>query len=74
MTAQSSRVGSLFAHEVHRGHGIDSLRLDNLRTRLSQNSLQEKVTKLWIDRCLRELGARGKSPAHVCGGTKPAMA
>ena len=26
--------------------------------RLSQNGVQEKLTKLWIDRCLRHLGAR----------------
>jgi hypothetical protein len=30
----------------------------SLRDRLSQNSTQEKLTKLWIDRCLRQLGVR----------------
>jgi hypothetical protein len=30
----------------------------SLRTRLSQNGAQEKVTKLWIDHCLRDIGAR----------------
>jgi hypothetical protein len=30
----------------------------NLRTRLSQNGVQEKLTKQWIDRCLRQIGAR----------------
>jgi hypothetical protein len=53
------------------------VRFDNLRTRLTQNSLQEKVTKLWIDRCLHKLGVRGgggKAGHHACGKTKPAMA
>jgi hypothetical protein len=35
----------------------------NLRSRLSQNGAQEKLTKLWIARCLREIGAR--EPATV---------
>jgi NADPH-dependent glutamate synthase beta subunit-like oxidoreductase/NAD(P)H-flavin reductase len=69
-TGEESYVFSCFNQD----QPLDHVRFDNLRTRLSQNSLQEKVTKLWIDRCLRQLGARGKSPAHVCGGTKPAMA
>ena len=30
----------------------------NLRTRLSQNGVQEKLTAQWIDRCLRQLGCR----------------
>jgi hypothetical protein len=30
----------------------------SLRSRLSQNGTQEKLTKLWIDRCLRGIGAR----------------
>jgi NADPH-dependent glutamate synthase beta subunit-like oxidoreductase/NAD(P)H-flavin reductase len=37
---------------------LDHVRFDNLRSRLSQNGVQEKLTKLWIDHCLRELGAR----------------
>jgi hypothetical protein len=32
---------------------------DNLRARLEQNSAQEKLTRLWIDRALRQLGLRG---------------
>ena len=36
----------------------------NLRTRLSQNGVQEKLTKQWIDRCLRHLGVR---PELVAG-------
>jgi len=29
-----------------------------LRQRLGQNGLEEKLTRLWIDRCLRRLGRR----------------
>jgi hypothetical protein len=31
----------------------------NLRGRLSQNNVQEKLTRLWIDRSLRQIGLRG---------------
>ena len=37
---------------------LDQVDWANLRTRLSQNGAQEKLTKQWIDRCLRQLGAR----------------
>ena len=37
---------------------LDHVDWGNLRTRLSQNGVQEKLTKLWIDRCLRQIGAR----------------
>ncbi len=37
---------------------LDQVDFASLRTRLSQNGVQEKLTKLWIDRCLRLLGAR----------------
>ena len=37
---------------------LDKVDFGNLRTRLTQNGAQEKLTKLWIDRCLREIGAR----------------
>ncbi len=37
---------------------LDHVRFDNLRSRLSQNSVQEKLTRLWIDHCLRLLKAR----------------
>jgi len=37
---------------------LDQVDWANLRTRLSQNGVQEKLTKQWIDRCLRELGER----------------
>jgi NAD(P)H-flavin reductase len=38
---------------------LDKVDWANLRTRLSQNGVQEKLTKQWIDRCLHQLGARG---------------
>jgi NADPH-dependent glutamate synthase beta subunit-like oxidoreductase/NAD(P)H-flavin reductase len=38
---------------------LDHVDFGSLRTRLSQNGAQEKVTRLWIDHCLRDIGARG---------------
>jgi len=37
---------------------LDHVDFDSLRTRLGQNGVQEKLTRLWIDRSLRELGLR----------------
>ena len=37
---------------------LDSVDFASLRQRLSQNNVQEKLTKLWIDRALRQLGWR----------------
>jgi NADPH-dependent glutamate synthase beta subunit-like oxidoreductase/NAD(P)H-flavin reductase len=37
---------------------LDNVDFDGLRARLSINGAQEKLTRLWIDRCLKELGAR----------------
>ncbi|MGA2713380.1 MAG: FAD-dependent oxidoreductase [Bryobacteraceae bacterium] len=37
---------------------LDHVDFSSLRTRLSQNGAQEKVTRLWIDHCLRDIGAR----------------
>jgi NADPH-dependent glutamate synthase beta subunit-like oxidoreductase/NAD(P)H-flavin reductase len=37
---------------------MDHVDFASLRTRLSQNGAQEKLTKQWIDRCLRQIGAR----------------
>jgi NAD(P)H-flavin reductase len=43
---------------------LDRVDFASLRTRLSQNGAQEKVTKLWIDHCLRAIGVRsGSVPA-----------
>ena len=38
---------------------LDRVDFATLRTRLAQNAVEEKLTRLWIDRCLRTLGARG---------------
>ena len=38
--------------------GLDQVDFASLRTRLSQNGAQEKLTKLWIDHCLRQTGRR----------------
>jgi len=43
---------------------LDHVEFGSLRSRLSQNSTQEKLTKLWVDRCLRNIGAR---PELVAG-------
>ena len=37
---------------------MDGVDFPTLRRRLSQNGAQEKLTKLWVDRCLRHLGQR----------------
>ncbi|MBV9503575.1 MAG: FAD-dependent oxidoreductase [Acidobacteriia bacterium] len=37
---------------------LDEVDWSTLRTRLSQNGVQEKVTAQWIDHCLRDIGAR----------------
>ena len=43
---------------------LDQVEFGSLRSRLSQNGAQEKLTKLWIDRCLRNIGARPELVAH----------
>jgi NAD(P)H-flavin reductase len=37
---------------------MDRVDFTTLRRRLSQNGAQEKLTRLWIDRCLKQLGRR----------------
>jgi NADPH-dependent glutamate synthase beta subunit-like oxidoreductase/NAD(P)H-flavin reductase len=37
---------------------LDRVDFDNLRARLGQNGVQEKLTRLWVDRSLRQLGLR----------------
>ncbi|HEX4166195.1 MAG TPA: FAD-dependent oxidoreductase [Bryobacteraceae bacterium] len=37
---------------------LDHVEFSSLRSRLSQNGTQEKLTKLWVDHCLRNIGAR----------------
>ena len=43
---------------------LDRVSFANLRDRLSQNGVQERVTRLWIDRSLRTLGLRGRQAAE----------
>jgi NADPH-dependent glutamate synthase beta subunit-like oxidoreductase/NAD(P)H-flavin reductase len=43
---------------------LDRVDFPTLRRRLSQNGAQEKLTKLWIDRCLRHLGWREAEAAE----------
>ena len=38
---------------------LDCVDFANLRQRLRQNGVQEKLGALWIDRALRQIGARG---------------
>jgi NAD(P)H-flavin reductase len=40
---------------------LDQVDFGNLRARLSQNGVQEKLTRLWIDRCLRQIGRRAEA-------------
>ena len=40
---------------------LDHVDFANLRARLGQNSLQEKMTRLWVDRSLRRLGLRSSA-------------
>jgi len=57
VTGQESVVFTCFNQD----QDLDKVDFANLRSRLGQNGLQEKLTKLWIDRCLKELGARAKA-------------
>jgi NADPH-dependent glutamate synthase beta subunit-like oxidoreductase/NAD(P)H-flavin reductase len=42
---------------------LDHVEFASLRSRLGQNGAQEKLTKLWVDHCLRTIGARGELAA-----------
>ena len=39
---------------------LDHVEFGSLRSRLSQNGTQEKLTKLWVDHCLRDIGVRAE--------------
>ena len=43
---------------ANQDQSFDRVDFNNLRARLTQNGVQEKLTKLWIDRTLRRIGAR----------------
>ncbi len=50
-TGKESVVFSCFNQDQH----LDHVKFDNLRSRLSQNGVQEKLTKLWIQKCLQTI-------------------
>ncbi|MBL0140557.1 MAG: FAD-dependent oxidoreductase [Betaproteobacteria bacterium] len=54
VTGKTSYVFSCFNQDQE----LDRVDFPGLRARLGQNSVQEKLTALWIDRCLRRLGLR----------------
>ncbi|HTW65803.1 MAG TPA: FAD-dependent oxidoreductase [Bryobacteraceae bacterium] len=56
ITGEETVVFSCFNQDQQ----MDRVDFANLRTRLSQNGAQEKLTKQWIDRCLRQLGVRAE--------------
>jgi hypothetical protein len=43
---------------------LDEVDFANLRGRLGQNGVQEKLTRQWIDRCLRRIGHRAEAAAE----------
>jgi NADPH-dependent glutamate synthase beta subunit-like oxidoreductase/NAD(P)H-flavin reductase len=53
-TGQETVVFSCFNQD----QPLDHVEFGSLRSRLTQNGVQEKLTKLWIDHCLRTIGAR----------------
>src|SRR5690606_2307753 len=44
---------------------LDEVDFEALRERLGQNSVQEKLTAQWIDRCLRRAGLRTEAAAEA---------
>src|SRR5262249_10124992 len=61
VTGKESVVFSCFNQDQE----LDRVDFACLRQRLRQNSVQEKVAALWIDRSLRRLGARAKLFRHA---------
>ncbi|UCH48260.1 MAG: FAD-dependent oxidoreductase [Betaproteobacteria bacterium] len=59
-TGQRSHVFSCFNQDQE----LDRVDFDGLAARLKQNSLQEKLTWQWLDRCLKHLGARGTANSN----------
>jgi NADPH-dependent glutamate synthase beta subunit-like oxidoreductase/NAD(P)H-flavin reductase len=54
----ASGVESVVFSCFNQDQDLDRVDFDNLRARLNQNGVQEKLTRLWIDRSLRQLGLR----------------
>ena len=44
---------------------LDKVDFPHLNARLRQNTVQEKLTKLWIDHCLASLGFRKRPPLDL---------
>jgi NADPH-dependent glutamate synthase beta subunit-like oxidoreductase/NAD(P)H-flavin reductase len=65
-TGQESVVFSCFNQD----QCLDHVDWGNLRTRLTQNGVQEKLTKQWIDRSLRAIGVRQGLPS-IPSGLRP---
>ena len=61
VTGETSYVFSCFNQD----QPLDNVDFGCLRERLGQNSLQEKLTKMWIDRGLRLLGLREELVAQA---------
>jgi hypothetical protein len=53
-----SGVESVVFSCFNQDQDLDRVDFDNLRARLNQNGVQEKLTRLWVDRSLRHLGLR----------------
>ena len=56
-TGKTSYVFSCFNQD----QALDRVDFPGLKSRLRQNSVQEKLTSQWIDRCLRRLQLRGSA-------------
>jgi hypothetical protein len=54
VTGEETVVFSCFNQD----QSLDHVDFDNLRSRLTQNSVQEKLTRQWIDSCLERVGAK----------------
>jgi hypothetical protein len=61
ITGEETVVFSCFNQD----QSLDKVDWANLRTRLQQNGVQEKLTKQWIDRCLHQIGVRGEAASVV---------
>jgi NAD(P)H-flavin reductase len=60
ITGEETVVFSCFNQD----QSLDRVDFASLRTRLSQNGVQEKLTKQWIDRCLHQTGWRPAAAAE----------
>jgi NADPH-dependent glutamate synthase beta subunit-like oxidoreductase/NAD(P)H-flavin reductase len=66
-TGEETVVFSCFNQD----QSLDYVDWGNLKTRLSQNGVQEKLTKQWIDRCLRHIGVREELTAGLNTVSRP---